>query len=123
MIYTFQRRRELNSEFMGRYFSLKSYEEKSGIPYLYVSELPTGAMQADSIRDLNVPQCSRPWNHVVPVFIRTLIVNGENGESSELYIVSYVNCSNPSLTMAADYIASGRLYYIPGVSITEKLKN
>lgn len=120
MIYTFQKRKELNEAFiaelkkrLGEELIPETKTEK-GIPVLHLSKIPNGAERVFSIADLvyKIPHQVKPWDEVVPVIHRVK----ENGTETT-YEVGYVNCSPGSINMATERIANGAMWIMPGMTL------
>lgn len=108
MIYTNQRKRELNAALLSKLNNPETEEGGDGL-HVCLSHLPGGAEELDTPGKLEkaVPECVRPWNRVLPVFI---------SERSG-FLVAYVNCSPDSMRMAAEKMSTHRVYYVPGLEI------
>lgn len=117
MVYTHSARKNYNAQFL-RMFPGVEYckQEGGGTPYLYLLHRPIEAVQFHLVRELKVPQTVRPWNHVVPVLIRGLWADAD-GIARDMYMVNYVNCSEPSQRMLAEKLEVAEMYYLPGVAI------
>lgn len=108
MIYTNQRKRELNAALLSKLNNPESKKNSDGL-YLFLTKLPDRAEELDTPGKLEraVPECVRPWNRVVPIFI----------SMGELYLVAYVNRSTDSMRMAEEKMSIHRVYYVPGLTI------
>ena len=120
MIYTFQKRKELNEAFVAELKKrlgeelIPGTKTGKGIPILYLSKIPDGAERVFSIADLvyKIPHQVKPWDEVVPVIHRVK----ENGTETT-YEVGYVNCSPGSINMATERIANGAMWIMPGMTL------
>lgn len=120
MIYTFQKRKELNEAFIAKLKTrlggelIPETKTGKGIPILYLSKIPDGAERVFSIADLmyKIPHQVRPWDEVVPVILRVK----ENGKETT-YEVGYVNCSPGSINIATERIANGAMWIMPGMTL------
>ena len=120
MIYTFQKRKELNEAFIAELKKrlgeelIPETKTGKGIPVLYLSKIPNGAERVFSIADLvyKIPHQVKPWDEVVPVIHRVK----ENGTETT-YEVGYVNCSPGSINMATERIANGAMWIMPGMTL------
>ena len=120
MIYTFQKRKELNEAFVAELKKrlgeelIPGAKTGKGIPVLHLSKIPNGAERVFSIADLvyKIPHQVKPWDEVVPVIHRVK----ENGTETT-YEVGYVNCSPGSINMATERIANGAMWIMPGMTL------
>ena len=120
MIYTFQKRKELNEAFVAELKKrlgeelIPGTKTGKGIPVLHLSKIPDGAERVFSIADLvyKIPHQVKPWDEVVPVIHRVK----ENGTETT-YEVGYVNCSPGSINMATERIANGAMWIMPGMTL------
>ena len=119
MNYTNQKRRGLNNALRSLLPQLQMSENKDGNPFESINELPKEAKQEESITELmaDIPYSEFAWANVVPVFIKVQRMNQEKSELTTNYTINYVNRSPISQQTASSYIADGKLYYIPGVTI------
>lgn len=112
MIYTFQKRRELNKllrEMLPHY----SYtEDKEGVPRMRMDRLPPQAERVDNAHSLEL-MAYRYWEQYrqpMPVFLTSKsCAAGEDGSIDVNYIS---HRSDKSLELAGKHIGEGRLYAI-----------
>lgn len=109
MIYTNQKKRELNKALMSK-LDLGQYKETGGGIYLYVGQLPKGCEEITSESHLRriVPEDIRPWNNVIPIFIE---------DNDKGWAVAYANCSESSIEKISEKLNAHRIYYLPGLAI------
>lgn len=120
MNYTNGKRRELNAELRGRVFGLDIEEDKeNGVPVIQMKKLPEQARQVESIKELSqlLPYDNRAWRRVIPVFVESQRMERGGSTFVSYYRINYVNCSASSMEQAAEYIAEGKLFWIPGLKI------
>lgn len=120
MNYTFHKRRELNDAFRSYLLDQQINQDKDGgVPVLWVDALPQRACAIESVQHLSnlLPYDERAWQKVVPVFVKVPRMKPKNGQIDFYYIINYVNCSAPSMEQAADLVASGKLFWIPELTI------
>lgn len=120
MIYTEQKRKELNEAFCCHFLDHHFNTNKNGsVRAIRINELLPGTRRVESITELRdmVPVHSKPWKSVVPVFIESKQMDEDGRSLLTDYRVNYVNCSEQSLEQASEYILSGKLYFIPELII------
>ena len=120
MNYTFQKRRELNDAFRSYLLAETIHEHKDGgVPMLHIDRLPSNTCAIDSVQELSrlLPYNDRAWRTVVPVFIKQQRLNADGLAAATYYDLNYVNCSAPSMERAAELVASGRMFWIPNLTI------
>lgn len=108
MIYTSQRKKELNAALLSR-LGLPEIEDGDML-HVRLSRIPGNAVEIDVPNTLEkaVPFCTRPWDEVLPVFI-----SGTDGHP----LVAFVNCSRDSIDLAIEKMETRKIYYIPGLTI------
>lgn len=111
MIYTNQRRKQLNKAL---FLKLKNPLEETitdGDIHLFYTRLPDGAEEVLSEDGLkrNIPSNVLPWNAVLPVFV-DMVRDGQ-----KVYMVNYVNRSQQSINMALSAMEKHSVYLIPGL--------
>lgn len=111
MIYTNQRRKQLNKAL---FLKLKNPLEETitdGDLHLFYKQLPPGAeevMSEDGLKR-NIPANVLPWNAVLPVFVEI------ERDGRKVYMVNYVNRSQQSIAMALSAMEKHTVYLIPGL--------
>lgn len=111
MIYTNQRRKQLNKAL---FLKLKNPLEETitdGDLRLFYTQLPPGAeevMSEDGLKR-NIPANVLPWNAVLPVFVEI------ERDGRKVYMVNYVNRSQQSIAMALSAMEKHTVYLIPGL--------
>lgn len=112
MIYTNQRRRELNKALFSKLQNplIETFAEE-GNPHLFIRQLPEGAEEIISTDCLirNVPNSPLPWNKVLPVFVPSEL------DGRKAWMVSYVNCSKGSIGMALEKMEANGMFYVPSL--------
>lgn len=108
MIYTYQRRKEMNEVLLAK-LKIDNAKIERGVPYLYIAHLPESTERVNSIADLlfKLSQKAKPWDEVIPVFIKM------QQEETVSYQVNYVNSSPGSIAMATEKIKLGDMWMIP----------
>lgn len=112
MIYTFQKRKELNKLLREALPDYGYTEDREGVPRMRMDRLPVQAEPVDNTHSLELmayrywERCRKP----MPVFLTPKTrMTGEN----ECIDVNYVSHrSDKSLALAGKYIGEGRLYAI-----------
>lgn len=120
MNYTYYKRRELNDAFRSYLLGQDIREDKEGgVPMLCIENLPEQARAVESVSELVklLPPNDRAWRKVVPVFVKAARMPREGMKMEYYYLLNYVNCSNESMEMAAELVASARLFWIPELTI------
>lgn len=109
MIYTNQRKRELNEALLSKLKNPQTKKTDGDDTHVYLPQLPPGAEEMEIPEKLEkaVPVCVRPWDNVLPVFI-------DMGHS---FLVAFVNRSSDSMRMAEERMANHKMYYIPELTI------
>lgn len=112
MIYTNQRRRELNAAFFSKSGYPEAKARKDG-DFAYLKRLPKGAEKAETVSavERETPVCTRTWDAVLPVFIET------EYEGERMYMLTYVNSSPGSIRMLTERMARSSVYFIPGFTL------
>ena len=122
MIYTQQRRKELNKATRALFPNIEFNENLNGIPVMECTRLPKGAKRIDSTNDFldklnrhcvhinDMGTCIPDYNKVLPVFIRSMELGGKNVH--HYYRVNYVSLSEISQRQAEQYINEGKLYAV-----------
>lgn len=111
MIYTNQRRKQLNKAL---FLKLKNPLEETitdGDLHLFYKQLPPGAeevMSEDGLKR-NIPANVLPWNAVLPIFVEI------ERDGRKAYMVNYVNRSQQSIAMALSAMEKHTVYLIPGL--------
>lgn len=111
MIYTNQRRKQLNKAL---FLKLKNPLEETitdGDLHLFYTHLPPCAeevMSEDGLKR-NIPANVLPWNAVLPVFVEI------ERDGRKVYMVNYVNRSQQSIAMALSAMEKHTVYLIPGL--------
>lgn len=114
MIYTNQRRRELNKALFSKLQNpLIAILSEEGDSHIFLGHLPENAeeISTDNCLIRNVPRGVLPWNQVMPVFIPALF------KGKKAYLVNYVNNSNKSIQMALEKLDTCGMYYVPGMKL------
>lgn len=114
MIYTNQRRRELNKALFSKLQNpLITTLAEEGDSHIFLEHLPKDAEEipTDDCLMRNVPRGVLPWNQVMPVFIPAMY----NGKKA--YLVNYVNNSQKSIQTALEKLNTCGMYYIPGMTL------
>lgn len=122
MIYTQQRRKELNKATRALFPNIEFHENLNGIPVMECTRLPRGAKRIDSAEDFleklnrhsvrinDMGTCMPDYSKVLPVFIRSMKLEGKNVH--HYYRVNYVSLSEISKRQAEQYINKGKLYAV-----------
>lgn len=111
MIYTNQRRKQLNKAL---FLKLKNPLEETitdGGLHLFYKQLPPGTeevMSEDGLKR-NIPANVLPWNAVLPIFVEI------ERDGQKAYMVNYVNRSQQSISMALSAMEKHTVYLIPGL--------
>lgn len=111
MIYTNQRRKQLNKAL---FLKLKNPLEETitdGGLHLFYKQLPPGTeevMSEDGLKR-NIPANVLPWNAVLPIFVEI------ERDGQKAYMVNYVNRSQQSIAMALSAMEKHTVYLIPGL--------
>lgn len=123
MIYTQQRRRNMNKEVRNMYPNIQFYESSGSIPVMECNKLPEGAglvTDEESFTQQVKNYCCRTNEMgtqladnslAYPVFILSKKLNGS--KTSYYYRVNYVTYSDASLKAAYKYITDKVLYTVP----------
>lgn len=114
MIYTNQRRRELNHALISKLQNpLISTLSEEGDAHIFLEHLPQDAEKilTDDCLIRNVPRGVLPWNQVLPVFIPS------DFGGKKAYLVNYVNGSKESIRLALEKLDSCGIFYVPGMKL------
>lgn len=114
MIYTNQKRRELNTALISKLPNpLVKINAEEGDSHIFLDRIPKNAerIMTEDCLIRNIPGGVHPWNQVLPVFIPS-IFRGE-----KMYLVGYVNDSKESIQSAIRKLESCGLYYVPGLKL------
>ena len=113
MIYTYQKRKELNKLFRETYPSYSYTEDKEGVPRMRMERLPATAEPVGNLHTLEL-MAYRYWEeHRQPMPV--LLTPPKRSASGEVgpVDVNYVSHrSDKSMELAARYIGEGRLHVI-----------
>ena len=114
MVYSYQKRKELNEAFMALYPQIEVDYKRDGVPVIHTENLPSVVAPVESLHTLKelIPETAFPWKVVLPVMYKIKKLN-EEGEFVDLYEISYANCLPKSMELAESRIDKGNLWMFP----------
>lgn len=109
MIYTFQKRKELNKKLREALPGYGYTEDREGVPRMRIDRLPTGAERVGDMHSLELMAYHYWEQHrlPMPVFV-SLRVKTIQGEELDVNYVSHRSAG--SMNTAGRYIGEGRLF-------------
>ena len=114
MIYTYQKRKDLNGIAKQRYAGVQFEECRDGVPRMQCRSLPDGVVEVRDVAELGVYAAWCWVQHRVPLPVFCAIGWNARTCTADFYEVNYVTSgSDEHLREASKYIIQGRLFAEP----------